>query len=135
MCVSTTGAQILGAWAQNFVWWVLIFSAQLLQIFLLCIKMCISSLALSRLRQVTDVCRSFQNCWSSVTLLKPRIWKWLLDFWKICGQSLTSELSDFGIYINIFGCNFLVILFILLITDSEAMFVVFALLFSYHPED
>ena len=39
-----------------------------------------------------EVYRSFQNFWYSVqnflhiTLLPPRIRRWLLDFWKICGH-------------------------------------------------
>jgi hypothetical protein len=58
----------------------------------------------------SNVCRSFQYRGSSIALLTPRIWRWFLDFWNIHGQSLTSELSDFGIYINTFNDNFLVIL-------------------------
>jgi hypothetical protein len=53
-----------------------------------------------------DVCRALQNCGSLATLLTPRIWRWLLDFWKICGHSLTSEFSDSGIDINTLGDNF-----------------------------
>ena len=78
MCVSTRGAQILGAWAQNFVWWC-------------------------------------SNIFSIIIADFPVMYK--------------------NVYQFTFSGNFLVILFILLITDSEAMFVVFALLFSYHPED
>ena len=58
-----------------------------------------------------EVHKSLQNCGSSfwnllhVTLLLPRIWRWLLDFWGVCGlfcwtivagsvhQTLSSTLS------------------------------------------
>jgi len=44
----------------------------------------------------SKVHRSLQNCglpnWILlyVTLLVPRIWRWLLDFSKICGPLVTS---------------------------------------------
>jgi hypothetical protein len=118
VCLSTRGAQILGAWAQNFVWWCSnIFSIIIADFPVMCKNVYQFTCTEQKAPGDSDVCWSFRNYGSSIVLLTARIWRWLLDFCKIRGQSLTSELGDLGIYINIFSDNFLVILFILLITD------------------
>jgi len=54
-------------------------------------KKCIGAHARSRKRQITVMFTghirivSPQYGISSFSLLAPRIWRWLLDFWKICG--------------------------------------------------
>jgi hypothetical protein len=69
---------------------------------------------------------------ASCHYLTPRIWRWLLDFCKICGLCLPSELSDLDIYTNIFNDNFLVTVHSVENRHSKTMFVVFALFINYH---
>jgi hypothetical protein len=62
-------------------------------------KMCISPHAPSKKRQITEVHISLQICGSSVwnllhvTLVAPRIWRWLLDFRKIYGPLTYTGLN------------------------------------------
>jgi hypothetical protein len=81
-----------GAWETKF-WAVLpnIFCI-IIAVFSLHSKMCIISHTPSRKHQITEVYWTLQNSGSSVrkllclTLLVPRFWRWLLEFWKIFGS-------------------------------------------------
>ena len=65
------------------------FLSVIIAVFLLCKSVC-QFHALARKRHINiHLQRSVQNCMElHVTLLAPRVWKWLLSFWRIRGLML-----------------------------------------------
>lgn len=62
------------------------------------LKMCLSSLAPSRKRQIVEFFHVTPELWvrsvernvPRITFLAPTIGRWFLDFWKICGPLLKA---------------------------------------------
>jgi len=89
--LKSRGAHIPGTWSStriNFVRWRLIFSAWLVTFLSWPTKMCISAMCNSSAGHVPLQNRQLICIKMDVALLSPRIWRWLLDIWKICGSPL-----------------------------------------------